>query len=864
MRLPEGAQVMANRRFKQSFLSAAIAFSLLVIAQAFAADPATSVPGNGEIGSLGSNFAQDTNSVALPTYNQGLSFGDPFAACKNQVDQKQNQPDPNLFKIFLLNCKTSSAPDDAVSKNLSLDEPTATPAKPNAVGKCGSTKGPEAAKGGCEDYKKGDTYDYTKIITDQQLACSAEQGIICRDNQLDTVDTQLKCLKDNAGQLTTQIGALKDMYGKNYDKATKAIAQIDGIKADRDYQAKDVDSRLNGGEAAHGGTGLRDLAKATSAALANVNGQVLTMDTTLRKNAKLRPILETRKQNLVRQATARVTSACFNNVATAGGYYYCAKPENGGVPVSFKDYVVCRYQQEKMHIGKKIETDAYTKAKADSAASELNQALTNIFGNSKYFSQQNPRSAIISDFNRFNINGYDFAGQIAKRIFGDPNNGKPPNDEKPPCYDQAKALVIDESKNPSAVSAGSGTPPSGTPAASGDALAVSDGDRAQFADIFNQEQQLLDSEQTMAANATSMLNANNELFQKDIEGLSGKHASFPLDQWKCNGQDPRRQLQCLKYVQTTLNNLLLGGTADSNLILDMTAPHNPQNHITFQCKGLNGCVTAMTNLSKSLDIERQRLDKFKIDYISNVNSSTEGFNRNVAASFNGVSKSLSDQLDAINRTMENLGYDKFTKSAIKLTKMEKNDKGIYSVPDDILGVVGGLIVPPMLDVNGDFQNSTGFKEARKNLETDKSAADAALQKFGAIPQGLLAICKSTELKAKVGAAKADIETFTSLNCASAPICAKVGGNTLFELGKSIGALQLPGSGDTFGVSLIDLQSDLVGLSGAVCQSIQCEYPQVCPTISLPTQCDSSFRKIKQEETFLRSYIPGSSRAIPLH
>jgi|GEM_PF-5691112 len=535
---------------------------------------------------------------------------------------------------------------------------------------------------------------------------SAVTGGMCQKAQLGALQSQLSCVQEKQSMLIKQVGTLQDAFVKNIQRMKKDIQSLFNAEADRIAQIDDVKMKLGDG----GGREARDGMVYIQEKMTNTVNKDLPseMESTQNSIKDLQIQKKGVDQYILGQKMSLV-SDCFNQNAsnvTAGRVYRCIP---NGPPVSPREYVLCRYEQNHQ-IGQEgvIEQDALLAKQSRADAQALESLLNTIFndvpkgvpaGNEQAVSSEMSRSyrvQSIGDFDRYYgsaLQKYNGQGlDIRSFVMGTIKK----------CYQTADQVVEAKRTKPTT-----------------DVGAM----------ITGYQKSTLKLKTSMG----TFIEKYAQLYDEGIRALTGNSMPLPgVD--VCKNANPETGLKCMDDLKKNIEGLLTGRVPQSRMNIFIKGI-NTSNYIPIQCMGLNGCVRVLTNVKTSLELEKKRLETFKKDYILTANQQIEGFVRSMANQFSPQSAEIQNGLQSLGSRLGALGVRGLSPKAIQGKGLEGGGEELYQVPGDIYSLIGAQMNPPMVDLSeaGISEALQDVSEKFKKIDKDVSKAQEYAQKLNATP-----------------------------------------------------------------------------------------------------------------------------------
>jgi hypothetical protein len=599
-----------------------------------------------------------------------------------------------------------------------------------------SCTGPETAPDSsdftCDNFKTTSGFDNAKYKADeatiQAVLCTED----CKTNEEKKLQTELSCLRNQANLLSQQVTSLGNAFQTNIQRFQKDVASLQQTITDRQAQSTDALSKL-GGDKNSGKAGLRDLKALTVSLIGELPTDVLKV-----QNEQVKAKNDTAAlQEQVESRTAALASDCFNKQVQPN--FTCVP---NGPPVSAHDYVICRYQQNQvLGVGGVIEQDANTASKAASNAQGLGALLDTITNSAPTNASvpTNQQQAIQQDQNPISVYTVaDVESQFGTQLQS--FNGKGLDIHAfvisylGSCYAKATAVVSQEQQRASSL------------------LGIA------AASIQTEERQT-------SQEVNDILNKGALQYDDDLQGLTGQQ--LPLNISACENATPDNQLNCINDLRSNLEGLLYGNTANSTVSMSLPG-QDPNNTITFQCQGINGCINSLENVNRNLGLEINKVTAFEKQYVQQANQSTQTYVKSIAQSLSPQSQALTTRLQTLNQALSSLGVKQgIDIKPVENTQLEYDSPppdgdGLVKNPTNILGLVGSQLNPPLLDVTGDnFSTAlSGLADETNTISDNTSKAQAAMNSL----KSLVKTCGAQFVQAAETDLQTQATTLGGLNC----------------------------------------------------------------------------------------------------
>jgi hypothetical protein len=570
---------------------------------------------------------------------------------------------------------------------------------------------------GCENFvDPGEIKDSCEAFTDSKTGAwknaefqamlksvaSAEQSLSCRKEKLKQIDRELQCFKQGNLALEQQIAQIQAEYMRNMQTMQSHVAQMTAYVGDRDRQIGDIHERLEGGGIG-GRVGIKALKEEAKGLLDASHDQVHKPGEGLRDRVQKAEWDRQRYQESKKMRSMALAIQCFKNepVPTLKCYQRDKSGRNIAINVSAYEYAECATRgYHRLGKNGRLEIDAETAARADAQAANLRAKIDAIF------------SQAPTDPNVLSSAGQDGKGapeQANRFLHPDAIDWKQLDSANRPeikfnirqvleqamrrCHKSREAQVEKE-----ADTSGNGRSTSALAALA----------------------QTMRSNEATTQQMANRLVQNYELIHQKINAtLTG--SAVPLNTAQCRNSSPARQLACLEDAHAATDDLLQGKTPASEQTILIKA-NNPAMNIPITCRGLVGCETILTNAKVNLENDKQKVVQNKKDYIQKANQQIEAFTQQMAQNFSAQTAYLRDRLEKAKAALGAMGIRELGLSLdnvrpVELQKTQDRDgDGLYAMPTDLIGLIGGKAQPPMIKVDDLNSSIGGVAEAVKEYE----------------------------------------------------------------------------------------------------------------------------------------------------
>lgn len=557
----------------------------------------------------------------------------------------------------------------------------------------------------CQKFSGPGGFDQTLWQQEMMRVNTASTGAMCQKAQFGALQSQLNCVQQKQTLLMKQLGSLQDAFVKNIQKMQTDVQMLEDADQDRQTQEQDVESKLSGSA---GSPGLMRIQEAMKKEVDEMPQQVAQAQVSLKEIQDDKKNLE---QTILNQKMGLV-SECFNqNSSTSMTTKTTFRCEPNGPPVSAREYVLCRYEQNQQ-LGKNgvIELDPLVIEQAKAGRRALENLLDTLFNDAPKGIEQNKNSveAAVSDANRGvriqSVEDFD-------RYYGDAlakYNGQGLDIRAfvlgsiKKCYSTANQVVEAKRSKPSS-------------------------------DIGTFIKTIQNKTTTVKTEMTKLIETYAQSYEEGIRALTGN--SMPLSGVDiCKSAAPEVALRCMEDAKKNIEGLLTGRVSQSRMNIFVKGT-NVSTYIPIQCMGINGCVQVLSNVANNLKKEREKLKTFKNDYLLKAKQQVESFVRAMANQFSSQSAEIQNTLQGLSARLSSLGVPGLNLKPMESQGLELDEKGVPVVPKNVFGLIGGQMNPPMVELDGSAisESLQGVSEKSKELEKTMSQAQAYLQKLKNVP-----------------------------------------------------------------------------------------------------------------------------------
>ena len=421
------------------------------------------------------------------------------------------------------------------------------------------------------------------------------------------------------------------------------------------------------------------------------------MEALEQQEKSLEEAIITRKMGLVRQ--------CFEN-RKFSKKHRCSP---NGPPVSAKEYLSCRYQQN-AYLGSDGKTvkrggtgrgKSFVQQQAERDASQLASLLDQILnempatpeipsdpeGASEYAASSVKIRSVFDLYNQYEgdlraLNGKGInVEKFFKAIMGI-------------CHNRATAIVNREQK-----------------------IESSSISRRRFAIRRFKDQ--------IKVQATSLLGQATSSYNMAIKSLTSH--SPPTNVRACLDGEPSYQLACMKTSQRTLQALLDG--SDPHSVASITVTGVRSSLPPVNCAGLRSCVAQMDNMVVNLDREVASISGFKKRYVFMTNNGIQSFTQQMIDTMSPQTALLDQYEKFINQRLGAIGVDGVDFGRVEgeeLPEFGPDGEEIIKAPTSLLGLIGGNASPPLIDFNSGGSQTAFSSISDKKEEIAERLADVEI------------------------------------------------------------------------------------------------------------------------------------------
>lgn len=559
-------------------------------------------------------------------------------------------------------------------------------------GQCGPAGSVKRDFGSCSQISGKRSKDLLNAMLEGNNATVASYQ--CQKDSLNAALTELTCLSQMAAQISQQVGTLQAQFVQNLQRGQQGVGALKAIEADRQAQLEDTITKL-GGDKASGAPGLIQLQAEIQKGLDVLPTQVSQMTAQV-------DMLEKREQAYTESIGVRrmaLAKQCF--VAKSDTRFKCTKKDK---PTSAYEYILCRFEQNAQLTkdGRVIRKGAVAKEDAqvarDKLASLLQQMLAELPDKAEPEGGNDPSKA-----------------DAAYANFVSQGRGKSVDDVLARYASKLKDIDADSSR----INVGSFIK-STLKACDSSATNQVNRELGKATSMFGFAKTAIQQMKTaIQGQMEQVFGTLNNVYTAAMKGLTGQH--LPLNLSSCRSAKPRVQLSCLEDIKHNLQDLMVGSDPKTKVVMQIRGTQS--NVPAFTCQGINGCITALQNLSQNLRREVGKVQAFKTNFVNQVNQGVEAFAQQMAKAFSIQSQALGDYQKRINQMLSSLGVKSLLNfEAVEHEAFEKDEDGLYKIPKSIVNVVGSRMTPPLLDINKDAFGSAleGVGDRIKDID-DKLA-----------------------------------------------------------------------------------------------------------------------------------------------
>ncbi len=523
-------------------------------------------------------------------------------------------------------------------------------------------------------------------------AHSTDCCIQAKMGQLQEASKELSCINQQNDLLANQIKSMQADLQTKFQQAQKDLAQIDGVLTDRVQQKEFIQSKL--GEDKDSGNG--GLLKLQADMQKLITGDLPTQIKGFQDGIKAYNDKRASFQQLVDNQKIALTKQCF---LSADSRYQCTVNSSG--TCSFAELIEAKYYELSRSVNGQIQrNNKANQAQAQSKKAALDALFQEIFSNMSSdinLTVTSDQEAQARQLKAGNINGisspsdletlygarlasFDIPGLDVQQLF---------ENKFGQCYNQANAAVEKSKSDPN----------------------------SQYSQQVKLAQQ---EEKNIRDGFIKFYKGSADVYAR-FWSTMGQTAPLNTDACSASSVPLAGMMKCAEDLETNLDGAYYGNTPNSAVsILVKGNSTNPVTQFSFNCNGVNGCVTVMQNLVTNLKSETQKLDQSKKSYIQQANQTLEQYKMQMQQVLSVQNQALMGRLSTLKGVLARNGVnDPLSTDPVKKVPMVKSKytdstgkelDGLYEMPSDLLGVIGGDLSPPMID-----PSSSTFDNARQSI-----------------------------------------------------------------------------------------------------------------------------------------------------
>jgi hypothetical protein len=516
----------------------------------------------------------------------------------------------------------------------------------------------------------------------------------CKLRAIQKVQSDISCMQTQANSLQQQIQSLSSTLQTNLTKQATDVGTIQGVITDRTQQGQQVNLRLTGSNDGTGTTGLIGAQTALNTELKQLSTDIPAQQAQVTQIAQLSSLLVVQAQ----QRTMSETALCFQN--TVNTNFHCTP---NGPAVSAEAYVLCRVQQNAMITsGGSVNNNSVTSQQASGVESNMQSLLTNIFAQAASF-QTAPTDAASSLAQQEQTQTVqtpnDIEVQFGALLHQFDGTNFPVHDTVMAairnCYAQSQSAVNAEETRPGTA-------------------------------LYQAAQAITTQQTSLKATVDQELQDMTQAYTGALAALTLQHV--PLTTGQCTSATVQNEMKCVTDLQANLQGILQGNSSNSTVTVNIASNDTGvgSSPISFQCQGINGCVTLYRQVQQNLGNEVNRLGSEKVQYVTQANAQTDAYMNQIKTSLSGQSQMLQTKMQQLNSSLAMLGISPIGMTPYTSTPMTKDGDptppstatGLYQMPPDLLATIGGGLTPPLLNLNGDSFTS-GLSQIAQALQQEQ-------------------------------------------------------------------------------------------------------------------------------------------------
>ncbi|HAR42547.1 MAG TPA: hypothetical protein DCS07_07940 [Bdellovibrionales bacterium] len=551
----------------------------------------------------------------------------------------------------------------------------------------------------CSNFEIDGNFDAAKFEQFKAAATESKNALSCQKNALQGLQTELNCLSTQVSALQNQIKTLEASYTQNMGGMAEYVGIMKAVEADRTKQFEDVQGHLRGDERT-GHKGLLRMRDELQPMVTAMESEIKAIKDSHKSSEIQRKAFE---EDIQRKIMA-MTNECFS--ARKKSNFHCVP---NGPAVTAREYVLCRYEQnQRLGAGGVVETSSIRTKQAESKRAELENVLNQILGDSPTESKtpKTAEEAVAQAEQAMNVlNPTDLEAEYGAKLSSFDGKGLGIHGfvmkAMGNCYRDAQKSVNKQRELSST-------------------------------QLGRNQESIKAFERETKKQVNELLTKYSNKYSEVMGALTGMH--LPVNADGCRDSKPASQEICLDDLKKNMRGIWDGSLPQSTVNF-MIRGNDAKTTITFQCQGLDGCVTKMQSLAKNLEKDRDRVSAEKKKKIEEFNRKVESRSKQIATGLATQNLRLGDELNRLNGQLTALGVRGAVKTGrVRAEKLEKDEDGLYMAPTSVVGLISNYIGEPgLLDMqDGTFSESlAGISERVKEIgENEAEAAQMVAQLDG--------------------------------------------------------------------------------------------------------------------------------------
>jgi hypothetical protein len=542
-----------------------------------------------------------------------------------------------------------------------------------------------------------------KAVYEQAFAKAGAAAccVKAKESQLQEALKELSCISQQNDLLANQIGSMQAQMQQNFQSIEQNLSKIETVLTDRKNQLDEVNNRLNGGPG--GRMGLLNLKKQLDQVVnVALPTAVKDFNDSINNSTDKGPGIFQQQEILqqeVKDMTMGLTKQCMSTTATQS--FPCYK--NTKDQCSFVQELENSYYEK---LRRKNKDDTSNRNNSGATKAQLDALFSRIFADMSSDITIKPIGQDSSQDQQSQSNGshgiqtpLDLQTKYGSELAGLSIDGLDLQtffqNEFAVCYRQAQSTVEKSKTTPNS-------------------------------DYLKAYKKIEKNKQDIRDKMSQFLSSYSEIY-KQVYSEFGVTMT-PLDLTKCTASTTalNGELNCVKDLQTQLTSIYNGSGSNSSMTVQMKGNStDPVTAFNFTCSGVDGCITTMQNLVTNLTTEHQKLTQTKKTFIMQANQSLESFKSQMSQVLSVQNQALQSRLNELKKVLSANGVtDPLTTQSVQRRPLEKDENGLYKMPEDLLATIGGDLKPPMIDpASGSFDNARS-SIARTIQENEQKGAEA--------------------------------------------------------------------------------------------------------------------------------------------